>query len=242
MMKIFMTGGTGLLGTEIRKLDRTIIAPTEETLDINDFESVLKLIKKYNPDVVLHLAANTKPPEHERNPELGLTTNITGTANVARVCVRLNKKLVYTSTDHIYLGKGPHKETEGVWSPYNFGWSKLGGECAVHMVPNHLILRLSFGPVPFPWDKVYKNQFNSKLYVDEMAPLVLKSAKSKTIGILNLGGPRASLEDYAKRTRSDIKTIPKPDWVPKDTSLDISKMKKALHITNEHNLLKHGKN
>ncbi len=238
-MKILMTGGSGLLGKEILKLDSKIIAPSSSELDITDLNSVLKAVEKYNPDVVLHLAAATKPPEHAKNPELGLTVNIIGTANVARACVRFDKKLVYTSTDYVYVGKGPHKEDETLWSPYNFGWSKLGGECAVRLVPNHLILRLSFGPVPFPWDKVYDNQYNSKLYVDEMAPLILASAKSTVRGVMNVGGPRMSLADYAKRTRPDIQLIPTPDWVPKDTSLDITKMKKELKIPNEKKLLKH---
>ena len=189
--------------------------------------------------MVLHCAAATKPPEHAKNPELGLTANIMGTANVALVCIRYGKKLVYTSTDYIYVGKGPHKEEEPVSSPYNFGWSKLGGECAVRLVPDHLILRLSFGPVPFPWDKVYDNQYNSKLYVDEMAPLILASAKSTVKGVMNVGGPRMSLADYAKRTKPDIQTVDTPDWVPKDTSLDVSKMKLELNISDEKLLLKH---
>lgn len=234
-----MTGGSGLLGKEIFKLDPTIIAPSHTELDITDFESVERTIKKYNPDVVLHCAAATKPPEHAKNPELGLAVNIMGTANVSQVCIRYGKKLVYTSTDYIYVGKGLHKEEEPLWSPYNFGWSKLGGECAVRLVPNHLILRLSFGPVPFPWDKVYDNQYNSKLYVDEMAPLILASARSMVQGIMNVGGPRMSLADYARRTKPDIETISTPDWVPQDTSLDITKMKKELGIKDEKTLLKH---
>src|SRR3989344_9205437 len=238
-MTILMTGGSGLLGKEILKLDPKIIAPSRSELEITNLNSVVKAFEKYKPDVVLHCAAATKPPEHAKNPELGLTVNIIGTANVARACVRFGKKLVYTSTDYIYVGRGHHKEEEPLWSSYNFGWSKLGGECAVQLVPNHLILRLSFGPVPFPWDKVYDNQYNSKLYVDEMAPLVLLVAKSDTRGIMNIGGPRTSLADYAKRTKSNIETIPTPDWVPQDTSLDISKMKKKLKISNEKKLLKH---
>jgi dTDP-4-dehydrorhamnose reductase len=238
-MRILMTGGSGLLGKEILKLDPTIIAPHHEELDITNFDSVERAIKKYDPDVVLHCAAATKPPEHAKNPELGLSVNIIGTANVAGACVRWQKKLVYTSTDYVYAGKGPHKEEEPVWPPYNFGWSKLGGECAVRLVPNYLILRLSFGPVPFPWDKVYDNQHNSKLYVDEMAPLVLAATKSDAQGVMNIGGPRTSLADYARRTKPETETIPTPDWVPKDTSLDLTKMKKELEIKDEKTLLKH---
>jgi len=226
--KILMTGGSGLLGSEIKKLAPEIISPSHAEMDITDYESILSFLEKHKPDVILHLAAATKPPEHEKNPELGILANIIGTANLARASHHLGARLVYTSTDYFYVGRGPHKETEPVLPPYKFAWSKLGGECAVRMLSDSLILRLSFGPRPFPWDKVYKGQYNSKLYVDEMAPLVLAAAKSEAVGIMNLGGPKMSLEDYARRTRKGIQTIPKPDWVPEDTSLDISKQKAEL--------------
>src|SRR3989344_112620 len=226
--KILMTGGSGLLGSEIKKLDSEIISPSRAEMDITDYDSVFAIFKKYKPDIVLHLAAATHPPEHEKNPELGISVNIIGSANLARAAHRLGARLVYTSTDYLYIGQGPHKETEPILPPYKFAWSKLGGECAVSMLSNSLILRLSFGPRPFPWDKVYKGQYNSKLYVDEMAPLVLAAAKSEAVGIMNIGGPRTSLEDYARRTRESVQTILKPDWVPEDTSLDLSKQKAEL--------------
>ena len=226
--KILMTGGSGLLGSEIKKLDSEIISPSRAEMDITDYDSVFAIFKKYKPDIVLHLAAATHPPEHEKNPELGISVNIIGSANLARAAHRLGARLVYTSTDYLYAGQGPHKETEPILPPYKFAWSKLGGECAVSMLSDSLILRLSFGPRPFPWDKVYKGQYNSKLYVDEMAPLVLAAAKSEAVGIMNIGWPRTSLEDYARRTRESVQTIPKPDWVPEDTSLDLSKQKAEL--------------
>jgi dTDP-4-dehydrorhamnose reductase len=238
-MKILMTGGSGLLGQEILKLDPNIIVPSHKELDISDLESVEKAFKKYSPDLILHLAAYNKPPEHEKNPELGLKTNIIGTANLALVAFKYDIKMVHVSTDYVYTGPGPHKEEEALLAPSRFGWSKIGGEAAVQMLQNFLILRVDFGTLPFPWEKVYKGQYVSKLYVDEMAPLVLAAAKSKVIGIMNLGGPKMSLEEYAKRTKPNISTIPKPEWVPEDSSMDITKMKKELNILDEKTLLKH---
>ncbi|TSC67213.1 MAG: dTDP-4-dehydrorhamnose reductase, partial [Parcubacteria group bacterium Gr01-1014_72] len=171
--RILLTGGSGLLGTELRKIDKTLIAPSHAELDITDYRSVVAALEKHQPTIVLHAAAATKPPEHEKNPELGITANILGTANVARACLTMSIRLVYTSSDYVYTGQGPHREQEPTLSPSKFVTSKLGGEAAVALVPGSLILRLSFGPVPFPWDKVYEGQYNSKLYVDETAPLVL---------------------------------------------------------------------
>lgn len=227
-MNILLTGGSGLLGREIVKLDADIIAPTSDEMDIRDLGAVRKVFEAYKPDIVLHLAASTTPPIHETQPEQGLHVNIIGTANIAIACHEYASRLVYTSTDYVYVGPGPHREDEPVFSPYRFGWSKLGGECAVRMTHNYLILRLSFGPRPFPWDKVYEDQYNSKLYVDEMAPLVLAAAKSTAMGVMNLGGTRTTLEDYARRTKPDIEVIPRPDWVPQDTSLSLKYMEDTL--------------
>jgi len=234
-----MTGGSGLLGKEIVKLNPEIVAPAHTELDITDPGSIARALQKYAPDIVLHLAAATKPPEHEKNPDVGLAVNIIGTANVARACFAYRARLIYASTDYVYAGAGPHREDEPVTSLYKFGWSKLGGECAVRMLDDSLILRLSFGPTPFPWEKVYADQYNSKLYVDEMAPLVLAAAKSTATGVMNLGGPRTSLEAYAKRTRPDIETIPRPDWVPADTSMDLVRMQAELGIHDLASLLIH---
>lgn len=223
-----MTGGSGLLGQEIIKLDQSIYTPKRWQMDITYFEAVEKTIYFSKPDVVLHLAADTDCLMHNSQPELGIKSNIIGTANIALVCMQSKTRLVYVSTDYVYQGAGPHKEDEPLRPPYNFGWSKLGGECSVIMVPNSLILRLSFGPRPFPWEKVYEGQTSSKLYVDEIAPLVLMATKSNSTGIMNIGGPSITLEQYARRTKPDIETIPCPDWVPKDTSLDLTRMKKEL--------------
>ena len=234
-----MTGGSGLLGRKITRLDSEIEAPSHAELDITDPGSVARALQKYVPDIVLHLAAATKPLEHEKNQEPGLRVNIIGTAEVAAACGRAGVRLVYTSTDYVYVGTGPHREDEPLRAPYKFGWSKLGGECAVRLVENSLILRLSFGHVPFPWEKVYADQYNSKLYVDEMAPLVLAAAKSTATGVMNLGGPRMSLEAYARRTRPGIETIPRPDWAPADTSLDLGRMQTELGIRDPASLLIH---
>ena len=216
------------MGKEILKLDKKIIAPSHSELAITNPRLIERVIKKYKPQVILHLASANKPPQHETDPIPGLTVNITGTANLCLAAHKFKIKLVYASTDFVYSGKGPHKEEESLYPASRFAWSKLGGECAVRMLKNYLILRLDFGSSPFPWQKVYKNHYVSKLYVNEMAPLVLKAAKSDASGVMNLGGPRISLEQYARKTRPDIETVPKPDWVPKDSSMDTAKMKREL--------------
>jgi dTDP-4-dehydrorhamnose reductase len=239
-MKILVTGGSGLLGSHLLKLDSSLIAPARSEMDITDPETLERAFEQYKPETVLHLAAATKPPMHEKDPALGEIHNVKGTENVARAAAKIGARLVYTSSDYVYFGKGPHKEDEQTAAPSNFIRSKLGGEEKCKLAPSSLIIRLSFGPVPFPWDKVYRDQWNSKLYVDEMAPLILRIAQTKETGIMNVGGPRTTLEAYARRTRADIETIDRPGWVPEDTSLDISRMCSVLGISDPQTLLKHG--
>src|SRR3989344_5321458 len=106
-MKVLITCGHGLLGSEIRKLDPRLIAPTAAELDITDPAAIEAAIKKYQPDVVLHLAAMTKPPEHEKDPIPGLQVNIIGSANVAIACQRANIKIVHNPNHHMYSGARP---------------------------------------------------------------------------------------------------------------------------------------
>ena len=237
--RILITGGSGLLGQELLLIDPNLIAPTSMELNVCSESSIVIAAEKYNPDIIIHLAAATKPPMHEENTEKGLSVNISGTTNIASVCLKKNIRLVYTSSDYLYSGPGFHHEDEAILPLKNFYISKLGGECAVRLCPNSLVLRLSFGPVPFPWEKVYRDQMTSKLYVDEIAPLVLAAAKSSATGIMNIGGPATTLEQYAKRTRGGMLLTEAPDWVPKDLRLNIDYMKKTLGITDENSLLKH---
>ena len=57
IQKILMTGGSGLLGSYVLKIDPDIIAPSHLELDITDFDAIIAAIEKYKPDILLHLAA-----------------------------------------------------------------------------------------------------------------------------------------------------------------------------------------
>ena len=84
--------------------------------------------------------------------------NIIGTANITKVCSDLNIKLIYFSTSYVYPGtKGNYSELDNLNPINNYAWSKLGGECAVQMYKNSLILRITMTEKPFLHKKAYKN-------------------------------------------------------------------------------------
>jgi hypothetical protein len=51
--KILITGGSGALGSNIRKLIKCD-APDSRELDITNLKKCVKAVKKYNPDVIIH--------------------------------------------------------------------------------------------------------------------------------------------------------------------------------------------
>ena len=229
-MKTIVLGGTGLLGSELKKLDRDLVCLGKKDCDISNIYHLSDLftIKEFDT-VILAAAELTKAPIFEL-----ITTNIISSSNVAKACLLANKRLVYISSDYVYPGtSGNYKETDPILPVNNYAWSKLGGECAVRMVPNHLIIRTSFGASEFPHDTAYNNLWTSKDYVDVIAPMILEASKSDLTGIINIGTEKKSMLDYARRRNPDITGKPLTDnSSPRDSSLNLTKWKsfhKSIH-------------
>lgn len=226
-MKILLTGGSGLLGRELLKINPEINAPSSDELDVTKTKSIIKNIKKYKPDLVIHCAAILDNDILKEAPDYAVQVNIIGTANIAMVCSYFSLRLIYISTDYIYRGdKGDYKEDDEIL-PYNFySWTKLGGECAMKCVKDHLIIRTSFGPSKFPYKQAFNDGWRSKDYVDVIAPMIYEAAISDLTGVLNIGTDRKSLFSYAKERNKDVEPVLIKDSgfdAPWDTSLDLTK-------------------
>jgi dTDP-4-dehydrorhamnose reductase len=229
-MKTIVLGGTGLLGSELKKLDRDLVCLGKSDCDISNIYHLSDLftIKEFDT-VILAAAELTKAPIFEL-----ITTNIISSSNVAKACLLAKKRLVYISSDYVYPGtSGNYKESDPVLPVNNYAWSKLGGECAVRMVENHLIIRTSFGASEFPHEHAYNNLWTSKDYVDIIAPMILEASKSDLTGIINIGTEKKTILDYARRRNPNITGKPLTDnSSPKNSSLNISKWKsfhKSIH-------------
>ena len=95
-------------------------------------------------------------------------------------------KIIYVSTSYVYPeNKGGHKESDALLPWNNYGWSKLGGECAVQMYKNTLIIRACVSEKPFLHKKAFSNVKVSFLYHDEAARIIYKLVNKK--GTINLG-------------------------------------------------------
>ena len=198
-MQILLTGGSGLLGTELLKLESDLLAPSHEELDITDATAVADYVAAHPPDVILHAAAMTSNREVEANSDIARKVNVDGTANLAAACAGTRIRLVYLSTDYVYKGEqGNYSESDEV-VPFNlYASTKLAGEEAVRQIPNHLIIRTSFGAAKFAYPDAFSDKWSSKEYVDVIAPKVLEAVHSPLTGVLNLGGDRRSLYEDRK--------------------------------------------
>ncbi|WMJ90690.1 CDP-glucose 4,6-dehydratase [Anaerocolumna sp. MB42-C2] len=125
---VLITGHTGFKGTWMCKvlvmnganvIGYSLNPPTNPSLfeitnmnghitsvigDIRDLESIKSCMNKYNPDIVIHMAAQPIVRESYTNPVYTYETNVMGTVNILEA-IRLNgsvKSFVNVTTDKVY--------------------------------------------------------------------------------------------------------------------------------------------
>src|SRR6056300_423602 len=134
--KIVVTGSNGRFGSILRtKVNKNFIFPNKKKLNILNLSKIINYLKITKPKYLIHLAGLSRPMSiHEKNISLSIKLNIIGTSNITIACEKLGIKLIYFSTSYVYPGiKGNYKESSPLLPLNNYAWSKLGGECAVHM-------------------------------------------------------------------------------------------------------------
>jgi dTDP-4-dehydrorhamnose reductase len=204
-----------------------VLAPSRAELDITDRYAVSAYIASHDPDIIIHGAAVTDNRNVEDDPTEALEVNIMGTTYIALACLKGRNRLVYLSTDYVYRGdKGNYSESDEL-EPFNlYAWTKLGGESSVRAVPNHLIIRTSFGAEKFQYDAAFIDKWTPKDYVDVVAPQVLEAALSPLTGVLNIGSERRSMYEFAQLRDPDVRAMEKNQSAhksPADTSLNLDR-------------------
>ncbi len=113
---ILVTGLNGLVGTnfKIHKKDKfeffsIDINDKQNPVDITDYESLYKFIKKNKAPVMLHLAAFTdvSRANKEYGDKQGIVykINVLGVKNIIKICKEFNIKLIHMSTAYVFDGK-----------------------------------------------------------------------------------------------------------------------------------------
>lgn len=226
MDKIVFTGGSGILGTEIQKINKNnnIVFPISKQFNILNIEQCDGFILNNKPSTIIHAAAATNVKGIEANYVYAMDVNIVGTINIIKLCEKYRLKLVYISTDYVFDGdKGNYAADEPINPLSKYAKSKAAAELAVRMYDKHLVLRTSFFANEFPYDKAFIDQWSNKDYIDIMAPKILEACLSDDIGIRHIFSTKETIYEKAKRRKHNVLPISRNDIegfrIPKDTSL-----------------------
>ena len=228
--KIIITGGSGRFGKFLKSYSSKykLLFPTKKELNILNEKNIQIYLNTNKPDILIHLAGLSRPMKiHTENITKSIDLNIIGTANIVKVCSDLKIKLIYFSTGYVYEGRvGNYKETDAILPINNYAWSKLGGECAVTMYKNSLILRIIMCEKPFIHDYAFHDIKTNFIFHEEIVKIIPKIL-DKT-GILNVGGKIQTVYSFAKKNNKNVKKKSGKKLFPKNISMNVEKLNKIM--------------
>ena len=154
-MKILLLGKNGQVGWELQRALATlgeVIAcdfdsPGDLKADFSQPDSLLPLLRRVQPAVIVNSAAHTAVDKAESEPELARTINAAAPGLLAREAAASGALLVHYSTDYVFDGSGNTPRDESAFTaPLSvYGRSKLEGEALIRASGcKHLILRTSW--------------------------------------------------------------------------------------------------
>ena len=205
--RIVLTGADGLLGRALHPLLAdlgTVVAPSLDQFELCKPETVRGLVERERPDLVVHLAAETRVDHCEEHPEEAYRINARGTAHLAIACRKMGARMVAMSSDYVFDGsqQTPYREYQAT-APLNvYGRSKVEAERAVlTLVTNSLVVRSSslFGKGGRHFVgaileaarrkealHVVDDQIQSPTWVGHLAPALVRVIASDLCGIVHL--------------------------------------------------------
>lgn len=226
MKRLFVTGGSGLLGSKFLDINEgyeiilTHHKNPDETsifLDVTNQEDVLEKIISINPDAVIHSAALTDVDYCEDHKKEAWDVNAKGTENIVKACEKTDSKLIYVSTDFVFDGeKGMYSEEDETNPLNHYALTKLKGEEFVQNSNlNYAIARVS---VLYGWHErmnfvtwaigelkekrqinIVTDQYNSPTFADNAARALIKIFDKNKEGVYHVAGnERISRFDFAK--------------------------------------------
>jgi dTDP-4-dehydrorhamnose reductase len=225
--------GDGLLGSELRKQTGwDFVSRKSHGWDFaNELEYYFNYIRYNEYDVVINCIANTNTyGGHEKEHK---EINGDRVQDLVDFCNETKKKLVHISTDYLYVGSvSDAKETDDLYPIDSYyGHSKNLGDLFVESSCNNfLLIRTSFKPTPFPYPTAI-DQVGNFDYVDVISELIVKLIRKNAKGVFNVGTEKKTMLELAVKTNPDVYFAASTNLkMPKDISMNISKMNKLLGV------------
>ncbi len=229
--KIVVSGGNGRFATVLKKAvnSKNYYFPSKSQMNILNLKSLEKYLRIKKPKYFIHVAALSRPMSiHDKKISKSIDINIIGTCNVVKVCEKMKIKLIYFSTGYVYPGvRGNYNENDAVKPINKYAISKLGGECAVKMYDNSLILRIIMCEKPFIHKFAFHDVKTNFIFQNDVAKMIPKLLNKK--GIINIGGKTQTVYNFAKKYNKKIRKISGKKIFPPNPSMSLKKLKKILN-------------
>ena len=213
MKKVIVTGGAGFIGSNLVKyllkkkyfvinIDKLSYSANPYNLknlyknknytffkvDLNNKKKIVKILKKYKPEGIFNLAAETHVDRSIDKPKNFIFSNILGTYNLLEAIVSYKKKikLIHVSTDEVYgdliKGRSDEKFPYNPSSPYSS--SKASADHLIKAyVRTYKIQAIvtnccnNYGPNQFPEKLIPKLIFN--IINNRALPIYAKGKNSR---------------------------------------------------------------
>jgi dTDP-4-dehydrorhamnose reductase len=149
-MKIAVIGANGQLGNDVvaafSENGDAVLGLTHQEMEVADIDSVSRVLRGAQPDVIVNTSAMHHVENCEREPQKALVVNAIGPRNLSLVAEDLGATLMHVSTDYVFDGikNSPYVEDDAA-NPLNvYGISKLAGEHFVRRTATkHFVIRSS---------------------------------------------------------------------------------------------------
>jgi len=150
-MKILVVGASGMIGSTMlrvmyekypssvigtvrdpsigRFFDSDVGAHLISGVDVEDHDSLVRVLGDVRPDVVINCAGLTKHKPGAEDPLISLPINTLMPHKLSRLCALMGARFIHISTDCVFSGKrGLYTEDDPADAEDVYGKSKLLGE------------------------------------------------------------------------------------------------------------------
>ena len=222
--------GDGLFGSEIHKQTNwDYISRKKDNIDFRNPSTYEDYLQGY--DTIINCVGHVDVYGNDKQTHWD--TNYKAVSDLVDICNEDNRSLVHMSTDFVYSNSVDNASEEDVpvhcgnW----YGYTKLLSDAHVQLKSNdYLLIRTSYKPYPFPYDKAWTSQKGNFDYVNKITTLVIKLIEGNAKGVYNVGTETKTMFDLAKQTNMGV--LPSSDLyhdtMPTNVTMNLKKLMDEL--------------